>query len=142
MTREDFPLSFAVCERFAAQIVQMAKSKVRNASGKLANSLSAVVSSDMSRIDIYGEDYGIPVDQGRSPGKMPPLASIRTWAQIKGIDERAAFPIARKIAKEGIAATHFLTETIEMLEDQFLADLADAMVKDIENQFPDETTGE
>jgi len=53
-------------------------------------------------------DYTIFVDKGRSPGKQPPLLAIQQWCTRKSIDTRFAFPIARKIGREGLPATNFL----------------------------------
>ena len=56
---------------------------------------------------MWAEDYFIFVDQGRKAGsKMPPLEPIRKWCRDKNIPESAAFPIAKKIAEEGIPATN------------------------------------
>jgi hypothetical protein len=45
------------------------------------------------------------VEFGRRAGApMPPLARIRQWCEIRGIDPRAAYPIARKIARDVIPA--------------------------------------
>lgn len=41
------------------------------------------------------------------------LENIRQWCRHKGIDEAAAFPIARKIAKEGIKAQPYLFPAFE-----------------------------
>lgn len=53
-------------------------------------------------------DYAIFVDKGRKPGKQPPLKDIREWCRKKGINENAAFPIAREIGRRGIPPTNFL----------------------------------
>lgn len=38
---------------------------------------------------------------GRSPGVMPPVAAIRQWCTVKGIDPVFAYPIARSIGLKG-----------------------------------------
>lgn len=38
---------------------------------------------------------------GRAPGTMPPVAAIKSWCAIKGIDPVAAYPIARTIGLKG-----------------------------------------
>ena len=38
---------------------------------------------------------------GRKGGTMPPLRAIRSWCKRKGISDKAAYAIARKIAKQG-----------------------------------------
>ena len=38
---------------------------------------------------------------GREPGKMPPIEPIAAWAAVVLGDASAAYPVAKKIAKEG-----------------------------------------
>lgn len=38
---------------------------------------------------------------GRAPGRMPPVAAIRQWCEVKGIDPAAAYPIAKGIGERG-----------------------------------------
>lgn len=40
---------------------------------------------------------------GRGPGTMPPIGPIKSWAAAKGLPPKAAWAIARKIAKSGTA---------------------------------------
>jgi len=54
-------------------------------------------------------DYAKYVDQGRKPGKQPPLDAIIEWCKRKNIDKKAAFPIARKIGRLGIKPTNFMS---------------------------------
>ena len=51
--------------------------------------------------------YGKFVDEGRRPGKMPPVKDIREWTRLKGIPESAAYPIARKIGEKGTKGINF-----------------------------------
>lgn len=51
--------------------------------------------------------YGIFVDKGRKPGKMPPIKSIKKWCDKKGIDKKYAFPIAKEIGRTGIYGINF-----------------------------------
>lgn len=50
--------------------------------------------------------YGLPVELGREPGKMPPVAAIEYWVIRKGIasppeSRSVAFLIARAIGRRG-----------------------------------------
>lgn len=38
---------------------------------------------------------------GRAPGTMPPVAAIKSWCKLKGIDQSLAFPIAKNIGRDG-----------------------------------------
>lgn len=52
--------------------------------------------------------YAKYVDQGRRPGDQPPIKSIIEWCKRKGIEESAAFPIAKNIGEKGIKGIHFM----------------------------------
>lgn len=56
--------------------------------------------------EIWGADYTKYLVNGRNPGKMPPKDAIVRWLMDKfGYDEKTAekiaFPVRKKIAKEG-----------------------------------------
>jgi len=80
--------------------------------------------------------YGIFVDAGRKPGKQPPLNVIYEWVKKKGIPREAAFPIARKIGKEGLPAHPFIHIFEDGLDD--LTDgIADIIGDAVMDEFPD-----
>ena len=110
-------------------------SKGKSASGQLVRSISyrlTYLGEDLA-LEFDMLDYGIFVDQGRKPGKMPPISSIRPWLSIKGIDQKFAFPIAKKIGKKGIPATPFFGSTITSTQEILAEELADAFALDIVN---------
>lgn len=97
------------------------------ASGTLLNSIGYEVKETapgVSELAIFMADYGIYVDKGRKPGKMPPVSKIREWCKVKGIPEKAAFPIARNIGRFGIAPTNFFTIPITRRAAQFQEKIA------------------
>lgn len=57
--------------------------------------------------------------------KAPRVETIRSWAEKKGIDESAAYPIAQKIKERGTAKTGFVTDTVEelLLNDKKIEDM-------------------
>lgn len=81
------------------------------ASGTLYNSLRHEVreSIDELAVAVVEEDYGKFLDKGRRPGKQPPLDRIREWCRLRGIPERAAYPIARKIGRFGTRPTNYFS---------------------------------
>jgi len=89
--------------------------KGKEASGTLVNSIRTNIRTDGNKfvIEVFAEDYFRFVDQGRRPGKFPPPEVIRSWVALKGIAEEAAFPIARKIATQGIAATPIINPALD-----------------------------
>lgn len=85
-------------------------------------------------------DYWRYVDEGRKPGKQPPLEEIRKWVRVKAVfggigtqdPDSIAFAIARKIGKFGIEPSNFYSDVIndgrliklqEALEDAAKEDL-------------------
>ena len=72
--------------------------------------------------------YAGIIEHGRRPGRFPPLSVIEHWAQRKlGLSKKeakaAAFPIARAIAKRGLAGRKVLTKAAPKLEQDFIAEI-------------------
>jgi hypothetical protein len=108
----------------------------KEASGKLIRSLDYRIadSADAVQILIEAEDYLINIDEGRRKGTYPPIQAIKTWCRIKGIDEGAAFPIAKNIFKFGIPATNIIEKTNrQILKGPFIG--MDIVVDNIEKKF-------
>ena len=76
------------------------------ASGELARSTEFIIQFRGGIIEVLfiSNDYYYYIDNGRKPGKMPPIEAIKQWTRWKGIPEKAAWPIAKKIAKVGYKA--------------------------------------
>lgn len=73
-------------------------------------------------------DYWWYVENGRGPGKMPPISAIEKWIEVKPVipDSRTgkvpttkqlAFMIARSIGEKGTQGTHALDKTIRSSDD-------------------------
>ncbi len=115
-------------------MIKILRSAGKDASGTLINSfafeLKKVAQDNWEMIFTYA-DYGKFVDKGRRPGAAPPpISKIKKWCQLKGIPEKAAFPIAKKIGRFGIKPVPFLfkitedqDELIEALEKQITRDV-------------------
>ena len=81
----------------------------RNASNKAVDSLRYEVKQQGGSVTgiIYGADHWFYVEQGRGPGKQPPVEVIRQWIDDKGITpdkgtkEGFAWAIVKTIAAEG-----------------------------------------
>ena len=101
------------------------------ASGRLFDSIKHIVQVDDKTIELSLEleDYWKYVEEGRAPGKFPPLGKIEEWIRIKPVSpypdakgrvpstEQLAFLIGRKIAEEGIEGKHLLEASIESTQD-------------------------
>lgn len=105
--------------------------------GTLDDSLSWEVLGDDTRVrlQISMAEHGIYVDQGRRPGKQPPLSNIREWCSSKGIPQDAAYPIARHIGRFGIPPTRFATIPLEAAESRIAAKLEEVVESVIENSI-------
>lgn len=143
--RKDFPLTYKVLDDYGKQVVKEIKANLdntgSNATGTLKKSIQydIIISSVGPIVEFYMADYGKWVDEGRKPGgKMPPLKKILEWTSVRGIDSKYAFPIARKIAEDGIRPTNFFsipTSQTEFEQKKMNAKLEKAMSKDIENNL-------
>jgi hypothetical protein len=75
-----------------------------NASGKTAESIGWRF--DGRTLQIYGAGYIFVLEDGRKPGKMPPLDEIKKWISVKPVSSdiptnSLAYLIGRKMAREG-----------------------------------------
>ena len=101
-----------------AQIQQNIREKRVTPYGSMNNTGEAALSLryrwlSETRMQIYSDMPGRPfnyimtLENGRRPGKMPPVAPILAWVQSRNItpddisQESLAFLIARKIGREG-----------------------------------------
>lgn len=83
--------------------------------------------------------YGIYVDKGRRPGKMPPVQPIIDWVRVKRIQtrqittEQMGWAIAKSIAKKGIRPKPFIQNSIDFVLANFTQELTQAGAEDINN---------
>ena len=94
-----------------ADVLAAMENKQHIASGRLYLSIRTEIKEGLDELQllVYEEDYGKYVDSGRPQGKQPPLESIKAWCRVKGIPERAAFPIARKIGRIGTRPANYFS---------------------------------
>jgi hypothetical protein len=130
--------TFKYLDEFARQCISEFRTRLEGfgkvATGRLHQTMSYVVLPDLT-VQFQFEDYAVFVDQGRRPGKQPPLDAIRQWCRVRNIPETAAYPIARKIGREGIAPTRFIQVTVARRQKQFEAGLEKALAKDAEDSL-------
>ena len=121
-------------QRVALQIAKAYKDLIAetetNASGKLSNfKTECVMEGSLFEVIFTLQDYWKYVENGRRPGKFPPVDAIKNWIQIKPVVPRAingkvpstdqlAYLIGRKIAIKGIAPKKLLKESLEASTDK------------------------
>jgi len=103
-----------------------------DASGRLKESIEAIAkeTSKGFQFNIMANDYALNVDQGRGQGRYPDIYNLINWIRTKPVrirdiktgrfvksDDYAirglAHNISRKIAREGIKPTNFISDAIE-----------------------------
>jgi len=108
------------------------------ATSKLYNNITPRIEYDddgfPESLNIIMEEYWYFVDEGRKPGRFPPVSQIRQWILDKPVNfqpingniptlEQRAYLIGRSIAEKGTAGTNFTelaTErTLTMAIDKF-----------------------
>ena len=121
-------------QRVALQIAQAYNDLIAetetNASGKLSSfKTECVMEGSLFEVIFTLQDYWKYVENGRRPGKFPPVDAIKNWIQIKPVVPRAingkvpstdqlAYLIGRKIAIKGIAPKKLLKESLEASTDK------------------------
>ena len=105
------------------------------------NTQSAANSLEVVGNKLIGNSYIYYLDQGRGPGKFPPVNNIRDWVRQKLNIEEAkvngvAFLVGRKIATEGTAIYNDKSKGIE------LDNLIDKTINNIIADLPNEVAVE
>ena len=86
------------------------------------------IEDDIFTVSFDLVDWWWYIENGRGPGKMPPISAIEKWIEVKPIipDSRngkvpttrqLAFVIARSIGEKGTSGTHALDKTIKSSDD-------------------------
>lgn len=126
-----------------------------DSSGKLKQSIEAISkdSSKSIRFNIMANDYAINVDEGRGQGKYPNIDSLMDWIRTKPVRIRdfktgkfvtasdyairgLAHNISRKISRDGIKPTNFITDAINQSMDK-LNKLGAAVGEDVSLNLDD-----
>jgi len=110
------------------------------ATGRLLENIKVTANKtqDIYTLVISYPFYGKFVDEGRKPGKMPPIEDIKKWTRLKGIPESAAFPIAKKIGEKGYKGIHFTEpfyDDIKVIKELLTDNYSSYVVKELTKDF-------
>lgn len=140
-----------VLNEFADAFIQNARDNLQanqsNASYNLYNSFEKIieVGEDYFKVSISLADYWQFLENGRGPGKFPPLDKIRDWVQVKPVNpeplsngkipsvEQLSFLIGRKIANEGTEGRPFFEPAKEQTIREFEERINLAIEEDVSN---------
>lgn len=128
------------------------KNKNINASSNLSNSATTDVRIEGNHLRIYFnlEDYWKYVENGRGPGKQPPISVIEKWIRIKPIipnpingkvpsNKQLAFMIGRKIGRDGIPGKFPLQNVVKSSSvDDLVQSIKNEIVKQLNNMLKGE----
>jgi hypothetical protein len=137
----------------AARLSENLTSRGSVASGELGESITVPrpkVRGGKWTAQVLMNDYWWYVDQGRKPGKRPPIQSIIEWLNQPGVADRMtfgredlfnrsaipsiAYAISKKIGEKGTKGTNFATDVFESdLVDDLANRVGEAAVEDLEN---------
>jgi hypothetical protein len=120
-------------------LTQLLTEEGHYATGNLIKSLDYDVIKDVDDLllKLTGADYFKYVDNGRKPGKQPPIKPILSWVKHKHIkfknysDKQTAFVIARSIGKKGIKPLHATDKLINNIIQKKTQLLLNASAQDI-----------
>lgn len=88
-------------------------SRIPVATGELQESATEIIGRSFATGGTFEAWYGFAAehaeyaDEGRDPGKLPPIAEIEAWCVLRGFPKEAAWGIAVNIAKFGTDGNYF-----------------------------------
>lgn len=113
--------------KFKEEYASLIRDTGHNSSGKLASSMrwKTQINGSFYLITIILPDYATYLEDGRKPGKFPPIEEIKKWIKIKPVlpqplkngklptTSQLAFLIARKISLKGTKGTGLIKRTMD-----------------------------
>jgi len=127
---------------------------IKKSGSRLEESIVVKKLTGLDGIGVSMNEYGLNVNQGRRPGKMPgkpPMSNLRERIDRYGIKpkkrkdgrtptiDQLVYLIGESIKKNGIQPTRFIDIVIDRVEPQMTLDLVNAYLRSINEQL-DETT--
>ena len=101
---------------------------------------------NLFELSVSVPDYWQYAENGRGPGKMPPVNKILKWIEFKHLVPHSnngrvpttvqlAFAISKHIAKYGTQGKHLLQQTIDSTYDTLVDRLVEVIADNIENEL-------
>ena len=112
-------------------------SSKKSASGNFINNSEFIFNDSKNSFELYLPTYWRYIDEGRQPGKRPPIKPLLEWARLKGLPESYAWGAQKNIGKFGIAPTNFLDGLIDGIERHLDATLGDEVGEWLEKFLDD-----
>lgn len=115
---------FSQAEDLARELTKALKP--HQATNSLAQSVEPKITVQGTgyRFQLLMDEYWRFLNDGRKPGKRPPIAPLEKWITAKGIDlgpgdkmkkrKGMAYGIATNIGKNGTKATHFFDKVVDV----------------------------
>jgi len=136
---------------YADQYAQELSARAPRRTGRLADSYRGVAKFEQNKftIEVYGEDYGIYQDSGvhgafhritpdnkslNPPGQFK-LKRVNGTNRFKPIGGDLPLQQRFVIMANGLKPQPFMQDAIDVVNTSFIADLEDAGVKDVEQNF-------
>ena len=99
------------------EIIEDIKTIIKTVFVELTNELKSIdyvqgaeFSFDPIKLNLQ---YNYYAENGRGPGKQPPISEIKKWCITNGIKEEYAYPIAKNIAIEGTIGKYLISDKIK-----------------------------
>lgn len=145
-----------ILQQYGAKLYKLYGDKLQasRASGVLHDTMTFQVihSGNEYSVVFYLQDYYINLEKGRGKNKkFPPIDSIIKWIHDKPIipkqytlptgrvimpnERQLAFLIGRKIARDGIPPTNYLSNSIEELQDELIINLQNALTNYVNREI-------
>lgn len=140
-----------VLERYKKVLAEEMKRQLGKPNSRLSDSIEGRKLRGKDGFAIYMNEYGININQGRSAGKFPPVDKIKDWIIRNNIEPRTfdsskpsalsqlAFLIGRSISRNGLKPVRFLDIAIGNVEPKMTIDLANAYLRDMNEQIDKST---
>lgn len=155
----NYPELMKVLDEYQSEFKRILKAEISSgdhvATGKMLNSIETelVINQQSLKVILKISDYARYVEEGRKPGKRPPIAPIELWIQSKGItpypDKNGKIPtikslaylISRSIGEKGTIKKYkyqgskMIAQTSEQVNEHYLPLIKQALQKDFDNMF-------